>query len=94
MADTKSKTKKVREAGKSYRGTVDGIDVHAFGGQPVRCFAFVNQTENDYIQIVTYEARVQSALELASSKKCEVEVSYEDDGTYKIGFRVRLLDRQ
>jgi len=76
-----------------FRGTVDGIDVHAFGGQPVRCFAFVNQDGNDTIQVVAYEPRLQSALELASSKKCEVEVAFEDDGTHKVVLRVRLLDR-
>lgn len=76
-----------------FRGTVDGIDIHAFSGQPVRCFAFVNQDGHDTIQVITDDTRLQSALELASSKKCEVEVSFEEDGTHKILRRVRLLDR-
>lgn len=90
MPNTKSKGTK---GPASYVGTVDGIDVHAFGGQPVRCFAFINLDPHDYIQVIAYEARLQAALELASAEKCEVEVSYEDDGTNKIALRVRLLDR-
>jgi hypothetical protein len=90
VRETKSKAKKTAQ---SYSGTVNGIDVHAFVGQPIRCFAFINQTPEDYIQVITYESRVQSALELASSKNSEVEVSYEDDGVYKIALRVRQLDR-
>lgn len=75
------------------QGTVDGIDVHAIGGQPVRCFAFVNTAGRDSVQVVAHESRIQAALELASSKGCEAEVSYQDDGTHKVAVRVRLLDR-
>ena len=77
----------------TFLGTVDGIDVHALEGQPVRCFAILNSPGRDPFQIVAYEPRLQSALELASAKKCEVEVSFKDDGTLKVAIRVRLLDR-
>jgi hypothetical protein len=69
-----------------------GIDVHAFEGQPVRCFAILNSPGEDPFQIVAYEPRLQSALELASAKNCEAEVSFKDDGTFKVAIRVRLLD--
>ena len=78
----------------SARGYVDGIDVHAFQGQPVRCFAFINQPgAEDTVQVIALEGRIQSALELASSKKCEVEVEFVDDQSHKVAIRVRLLDR-
>jgi hypothetical protein len=77
----------------SFQGTVNGIDVHAFEGQPIRCFAILNSPDQDPFQIVVYEPRLQSALELAAAKKCEVEVSLKDDDTHKIAIRVRLLDR-
>jgi hypothetical protein len=88
-----NKPKAKAKAGTTYQGTVDGIDVHAYAAQPVRCFAFINKQPGDYIQVVTYEPQLQAALELASSKQCEVEVDYEDDGTSKSLLRVRLLDR-
>jgi hypothetical protein len=77
----------------SFQGMVDGIDVLALEGQPVRCFAILNNPPKDPFQIVVYEPRLQSALELASVKKSEVEVEFKDDGTFKVATRVRLLDR-
>lgn len=78
----------------SLTGTVDGIDVHALTpGQPVRCFAVLNSPDRDPVQIVVYEPRLQSALELASAKNFEVEVTVSEDGTQSVATRVRLLDR-
>jgi hypothetical protein len=77
----------------SFQGTVDGIDVHALEGQPVRCFAILNSPGRDPFQVVAYEPRLQSALELASMKKCEAEVAFKDDGGLKVAIRVRLFDR-
>ncbi|WP_216912976.1 hypothetical protein [Nocardia noduli] len=78
----------------SLTGTVDGIDVHALvSGQPVHCFAVINGPGRDPVQIVVYEPRLQTALELASAKNCEVEVTVSEDGTQTVATRVRLLDR-
>ena len=45
----------------------------------------------DYIQVTTTYHNLQTALELASLKEVEVEVTY-DEGTGELS-RVRLLDR-
>lgn len=78
-----------------YTGHVDGIDVIATKGQSVRCLAFITKQPHgtDYIQVETEEHRLQTALELASSNKVEVEVSYDDLSGAKVLRRVRLLDR-
>ena len=70
-----------------YTGYVDGIDVIATKGQPVRCLAFVNRQPggSDYIQVETEEHRLQTALELASSRKVEAEVSFDDGGGARQG---------
>lgn len=91
---TKKRSKATATLGADYyRGTVSGIDVMALGGQPVKCFAFITQAPTLEIQVVTYESRLQAALELASAKKVEVEVKFIDDGVLKSLTRVRLLDR-
>ena len=77
-----------------YTGYVDGIDVIATQA-PIRCLAFVNKKPGsaDYIQVETGEHRLQTALELASSKNVEVEVTYDNIGGANVVRRVRLLDR-
>jgi hypothetical protein len=91
MAKTKAGAK--RRESNYYQGTVDGIDVHAYGGQPVRCFAIINQGPKESIQVIAYRIELQAALQLASAKRCPVEVEFEDDGSTKNLLRVRLLDR-
>ena len=78
---------------KNFRGTISGIDVIATSGLPVRCLAFVSQSAQNEIQVTTELHMLQTALELASSKKVPVEVSYEDQGLEKKLTRVQLLDR-
>ncbi len=53
----------------TFAGTVDGIDVQAFGGRSVPCQAIHNNRTSERIQIETYDLRLQSALELASAKQ-------------------------
>ncbi len=86
----------------NYNGTVNGIDVQEVvaltavpeGNQKVvKCYAFINKSDQNYIQVATKEHRLQTALELASSKKVEVEVEYNEEGGEKILTRVQLLDR-
>ncbi len=81
---------------KDFTGLVNGIDVIAMPGQPVRCLAFVTQSPGHEIQVTTELHALQTALELASSKKARVEVSYEEneenDPENKLT-RVHLLDR-
>lgn len=76
-----------------FRGTVNGIDVIAPPGQTPYCLAFVNRSPTDCIQVVTSQPQLQSALELASYKNCEVEITYVDSGIQYELTRVRLLDR-
>jgi hypothetical protein len=78
---------------KDFVGTVSGIDVIATPGQPVRCLAFVSESSQNEIQVTTEIHALQTALELASSKKARVEVSYEDTSGEKKLTRVHLLDR-
>jgi hypothetical protein len=79
---------------KDFQGMVNGIDVIATPGLPVRCLAFVTQSSDNEIQVTTEIHALQTALELASSKKIRVEVSYEEAGGEKKLTRVHLLDRQ
>jgi hypothetical protein len=74
-------------------GTVNGIDVIAVPGQPVRCLAFVNQSSEKYIQVTTELHTFQTVLELASLMKAKVEVSYDEHNQEKILTRVTLKDR-
>jgi hypothetical protein len=78
---------------KDFQGMVNGIDVIATPGQPVRCLAFVTQSSANEIQVTTEIHALQTALELASSKKVRVEVSYDETGGEKKLTRVHLLDR-
>jgi hypothetical protein len=79
---------------KTFQGTVSGIDVIATPGQRIRCLAFITAAPQNEIQVTTEMHSLQTALELAASKKCGVEVSYEEDGpTENRLTRVRLLDR-
>jgi len=79
---------------KDFQGLVNGIDVIATPGQPVRCLAFVAQSSQNEIQVITEIHALQTALDLASSKKARVEVSYEETSGEKRLTRVHLLDRQ
>lgn len=77
----------------NYTGTVNGIDAQATPGAEPRCQAFINKGETDYIQVTTGYPNLQSALELASVKGVEVEVTYDDSTPENILTRVRVLDR-
>jgi hypothetical protein len=74
-------------------GKVSGLDVIATPGQPLRCLAFVTSTSQDEIQVTTGLHPLQTALELATSTKVRVQVSYEEHGQEKTLTRVHLLDR-
>jgi hypothetical protein len=78
---------------KDFSGTVSGIDVIATPGQHIRCLAFIRANPQNEIQVTTESHQLQTALELASSKKARVEVSYEEHGQLKKLTRVQLLDR-
>lgn len=77
----------------TFGGKVDGIDVQAFDGLPVRCQAILNPPGGEPVQIDVLEPRLQSALELASAKQCLTEVTCLVDGSSAVAVRVRLLDR-
>jgi len=79
----------------NYTGYVDGIDVIATSGQPLRCLAFITRQPGgtDSIQVETEAHALQTALELACSKGVEVEVDYDETGGPNVLRRVRLLDR-
>jgi hypothetical protein len=74
-------------------GTVSGIDVIATPGKPVRFFAFVKPNVGEEIQVTAELHQLQTALELASSKQVEVEVTFEKSGPENKLNRVRLMDR-
>lgn len=78
---------------KDFQGNVNGINVIATPGQPVRCLAFVTQDPHHEIQVTTEIHQLQTALELASQKGARVEVSYEQSGVENTLTRVHLLDR-
>ena len=80
---------------RTFTGIVNGVDVIATPGQPVRCLAFINRQKGsvDAVQVETEEARLQSILESASARGVTVEVSYRTtDGRNRLA-RVRILDR-
>ena len=79
---------------KDFQGLVSGIDVIATPGQIVRCLAFISKTPQSEIQVTTDVHALQTVLELASSRKIRVEVSYEESGQENKLTRVRLLDRE
>ena len=76
-----------------YRGHVNNIDVFAPDDEPIRCYAIIGQDKDDYVQVTAIYHQLQTALELASAKNVEVEVSYIERDDQKILQRVRLLDR-
>lgn len=75
---------------------MSGIDVMAAPGQKGRCLAFISPEKRgggDEIQVETENPMLQSALETASIKGVQVEVTYDENGGSKELKRVRLLDR-
>lgn len=76
----------------TFSGPVSGIDVIATPGLKLRCLATIGRPAKE-MQVQTEEHALQTALELASCKKVDVEVSYEASGPTKTLLRVRLLDR-
>lgn len=76
----------------TFSGRVSGIDVIATPGLELRCLAIIGEPPDER-QVETKQHALQTALELASSKGCEVEVSYEKAGASKSLARVKLLDR-
>jgi hypothetical protein len=76
----------------TFNGLVSGIDVIATPGLKLRCLAIIGNATRE-IQVETEQHALQTALELASCSKSEVEVSYEESGPAKSLLRVRLLDR-
>jgi hypothetical protein len=76
-----------------FQGKVSGVDVIATPSLPIRCLAFVTAGGGtNEIQVTALEARLQSALELASAKDVEVEVTYDNSNPANELTRVRLLD--
>lgn len=78
---------------KDFQGRVNGLDVIATPGLPVRCNAFITHTPQKEIQVTTDLEQLQGALEVAEAKNVLVEVSYQESGEEKKLTRVRLLDR-
>lgn len=76
----------------TFTGSVSGIDVIATPGLNLRCLAFIGKTGEE-IQVETEQHALQTALEVASCTKSEVEVSYDEAGPAKSLLRVRILDR-
>jgi predicted O-methyltransferase YrrM len=76
-----------------YQGKVNGIDVMLDGNNEYLCFAFINHDATNYIQVTTRHPYLQSALELASSKDADVEITCTDTNEEHVLTRVRLLDR-
>ncbi|MBV8751315.1 MAG: hypothetical protein JO328_00460 [Hyphomicrobiales bacterium] len=79
-----------------FRGTVSGIDVLEYGAaKALRCFAIITPAgaSSREIQVITEAHPLQTALELASGLKVEVEVTYNEIDGEKTLTRVRLLDR-
>lgn len=77
----------------NYTGKVNGIDSQAIQGQPQRCQAFVNKSNDKYIQVTTYSHSLQTTLETACLLNVEVEVTYNENNSENIIERIRLLDR-
>ena len=75
-----------------YKGYVRGIDVVATQDEPVSCFALIGYDESDYIQVRALYPQLQTALQLASAKNVEVEVSYVEQDNQRIVERVRFMD--
>ena len=76
----------------NYQGRVNGIDAQATPGLKPRCQAYI-VNDRSQIQVSTSHYNLQSALECASKKGVEVEVTYDDSTPENILARVRLLDR-
>ena len=86
-------------ADQSKEGVISGLDVQK-QQQGFKVFAFVTESPNSEIQVVTSEQRFQTVLEQASGNvnkiqdhKPRVEVSYKVQDGDKVITRIRFLDR-
>jgi hypothetical protein len=86
-------------ADQSMEGVISGLDVQK-QQQGFKVFAFVTDSTNSEIQVVTAEQRFQTVLEQASGNvtkiqdhRPRVEVTYRVQGGQKVITRVRFLDR-
>lgn len=77
------------------QGLVNRVDVRYFGDdEHIRCFAWVNPNPDEQIQVVTDEARLQSALEMAAILKAPTEITFRqsDPEADRVVTGVRILE--